>query len=301
MVNYKYTVEILKEGRTIKGRLQEVKKVNKMIEYEFAPTSIFFDLSIFKNSDNIIDKDIIYTGYEYEKAFGKPIKISKREDKYYYALTQFIRGIIINNEKISIKELDQLRLIFDIKMNYSISYKEKNSLYNKLKGIKEIQEFTYKTLEYNSYNLEHLSENNKGKSHIYFYNCFNLTDVVFSILHYLTINKYYKIRKCNHCEKLYLYNHSNNKYCNRNSPIKKYDHLECEQAVRNIIQLCNRRNKVRDEKIEMEYYHNLKKYRSYWKKYKEIATTEPTVENLIRLAKLTSIKYAKEHFYIDED
>ncbi len=152
--------------KCLKGKLQEIKKVNKittidknikidkdtnvgeivntdkknivvkdhekLINYDFVPTSVLCDLSVLEYETNTIDKDIIYIGYKYEKAFETPIKIDKHQDIYYYSFAELIKERIVNNEPISFKELDKLKLFFNINLNYSISYKEKS---NKIKMI----------------------------------------------------------------------------------------------------------------------------------------------------------------------
>ncbi len=304
MRDYKYIVEISRENKKLIGKLYNKKKgINSPETYTFCPTNLLCDLTIMnKNHYFKNDKNLQNMGYKTEYAFGKPIHIDKTENLYYYyPLAELIKDSILNNKKISIEELERIKLFFNINLNYSISLKENNPLYEKLNGKKDIKEFTYIPLEYGHCNINKIFEDNKTKSYKYIYKCDTLTEVIFSILHYLIINKYNKVRRCNHCEKLYFYQHSNSEFCNRKTPIKEYEHLECKQAVKNIKQLCKRRNKIIDEKIDNEYYHNLKKYRASWKKYKEIVNKEPTVEHLRQLATLTSKKYVKKHFYIDEN
>ena len=303
MRDYKYIVEISKENKKLIGKLSNKKKGTSSPEtYTFCPTNLLCDLTIMsKNHYFKNDKDLQNMGYKTEYAFGKPIHIDKAENfYYYYPLAELIKDSILNNKKITIEELEKIKLFFNINLNYCISLKERNSLYDRLKGKKNIKEFTYIPLQYGHCSIDKIFEDNKTKSYKYLYKCDTLTEVIFAILHYLVTNKYNKTRKCNHCEKLYFYKHSNSNYCNRKTPIKAYSHLNCEQAVKDIKQLCERRNKIIDEKIEMEYYHNLKKYRANWKKYKEMVDEKPTVENLKKLAFFTSNKHIKEHYYIDE-
>lgn len=303
MRDYKYIVEISKENKELIGKLYNKKKGTSSQEtYTFCPTNLLCDLTImsrnhyFKN-----DKNLQNMGYKTEYAFGKPIHIDKTENfYYYYPLAELIKDSILNDKKITIEELEKIKLFFNINLNYSIALRERNPFYDKLKGKKNIKEFTYIPLEYGHCNIDKIFEDNKTKSYKYLYKCDTLTEVIFAILHYLITNKYNRTRKCNHCEKFYFYKHSNSNYCNRKTPIKTYSHLNCEQAVKDIKQLCERRNKIIDEKIDMEYYHNLKKYRTYWKKYREKVEEKPTVENLKILAHFTSKKYIKEHYFIDE-
>ncbi len=303
MRNYKYIVEISKENKELIGKLSNKKKGTSSPEtYTFCPTNLLCDLTIMsKNHYFKNDKNLQNMGYKTEYAFGKPIHIDKAENfYYYYPLAELIKDSILNNKKITIEELEKIKLFFNINLNYSISLKERNPLYEKLKGKKNIKEFTYIPLEYGHCNIDKIFEDNKTKSYKYLYKCDTLTEVIFAILHYLVTNKYNKTRKCNHCEKFYFYKHSNSNYCNRKTPIKTYSHLNCEQAVKDIKQLCERRNKIIDEKIDMEYYHNLKKYRANWKVRREEVEKSPTVKNLIKLYNFTSKDFLKKHFYIDK-
>lgn len=44
--------------------------------------------------------------------------------------------MISENKEITLKELEKVKLFFDIKINYTISYKEKDKLYKKINYIK---------------------------------------------------------------------------------------------------------------------------------------------------------------------
>lgn len=295
MENYKYIVEISMEDKRLRGKLQETKKVNKittidknikiddttqvgeiintdkklivlknqqkLINYNFVPNSVLCDLSVFENINNEVDKDNTNTDYIYEKSFDIPIKINKHKDTYYYIFTKLIAERIINNKPIKFKELEKLKLYFDISLDYSISYKEKS------KTIKK--DFDYVPLQCGFCNIEKVFENNDKKSHKYIYKCNTLTDVIFAILHYLVINKYNKIKKCNHCGKLFFYNNERSKYCNRKSPYTLYNKknkLECEQTVRNVKQNFSIKHKRRynenricerslNEYLDVYYFH----------------------------------------------
>lgn len=325
MEDYKYIIEISMENKCLKGKLQEIKKVNKittidknikidkdtnvgeivntdkknivvkdhekLINYDFVPTSVLCDLSVLEYETNTIDKDIIYIGYKYEKAFETPIKIDKHQDIYYYSFAELIKERIVNNEPISFKELDKLKLFFNINLNYSISYKEKS---NKIKN-----DFDYIPLQYGFCNIEKVFENNDKKPHKYIYNCNTLTDVIFAILHYLVMNKYTKIRKCNHCGKLYYYNHEKQIYCKRKSPYENYTHLECEQAVRNIKKKLSDRNKSIKSNLDNYYEHNFEAYIEQWYKYKDEVDKCSSIENLKILEVFTEPSNMKKNFYIN--
>lgn len=305
MQDYKYIVEIIKENKIPKGHLQIIQemKINNKLkiitrDYYFNITNVLCDLATFKYNYNIEDEDIVYAGYDEETAFEKTIKIDKHENVYYYALAEFIKKLIIENKEISVKELEKIKLFFDIKTNYSISYKEKDKLYKKIG--KDISEFTYKPLQYGFSKINAIFENDNKIPHRYIYNCSNLTDVLYSILHYLVLHNYTKIRKCNHCGKLYYYNHSNQRYCNRKSPYEDYTHLECEQAVRNIKQRLSDRNKSIQSHLTYYYEHNFNKYLNHWYELKDKVDLCSSVENLKKLDEFVKPKNIKKNFYIEQ-
>lgn len=297
MKDYKYIVEISMKDKELKGKLQEIKSNYNIINYNFVPTSVLCDLSIFKYETNTDDKDITFIGYEYENAFNESIKINKHKDIYYYSFVELIKERIINNKPISLKELDKIKLFFDIELDYSISYIEEVKE-NKFKNKKA--KFDYIPLQYGFCNISKVFENNKNKAHKYIYHCSNLTDVIFAILHYLTINNYSYVRKCNHCGKLYFYNHRSQIYCKRNSPYEKYTHLDCEQAVRNIKKKLSDRNKSIKVHLDNYYYHNLNRYLDNWYKLKDEVDKCSSVENLKRLEEFTSKENMRKNYYIDE-
>lgn len=298
MQDYKYIVELSMEDKELNGKLQEEKGNYDILNYNFIPTSVLCDLSIFKYKTDMNDRDITFTGYEYEEAFGKAIKIDKHKDTYYYSFVELIKERITNNNAILIKELDKIKLFFDINLNYSISYKEevKENIFKNKKA-----KFDYIPLQYGFCNIEKIFDNDKKKAHRYIYKCITLTDVMFAILHYLIMNNYFEVRKCNHCGKLYYYNHCSNIYCKRNSPYGKYTHLECEKAVRNIKKKLSDRNKSIKAHLDNYYYDNLNRYLDDWYRLKDEVDRCSSVENLKRLQDFTNKESIKKEYYIKED
>ncbi len=76
---------------------------------------------------------------------------------------------------------------------------------------------------------------------------YNLTsnyEIIYGFLYYYAFNGL-KLVKCEHCGRWFATDSLKNKYCTRNSPIERYSHLKCEQAVQNIRQQCGRmRNRI---------------------------------------------------------
>lgn len=266
------------DKKNIKGVFQYSDNNNNLITYEFSPLSVLCDLSIFDFS-NYNDNENIYTGYSNERALNN-IKIDKHKDTYYYSLAQLIKNQILNKKLFTIKDIEKLKLYFDIKLNYSISYLDKNN------GLKPLQ--------YSYCKIDNIIDKDIRKTeHTYIYNCFTLTDVLFSILHYLIYNDYNHIENCNHCNRLYFYNNKKILYCDRNSPYSGYTNLKCEQAVRNIKQYFSRIHK----RIYNNFYNykeeNLNEYLDKYYIYKEKIDECSSIKNLKEMDKYLKSVYKK--------
>lgn len=81
---------------------------------------------------------------------------------------------------------------------------------------------------------------------VYGYETDNMKDLIFSTIHFALENGY-KLVQCEHCGKWFFKSGdrkgSRKKYCDRNSTYSGYEHLNCEQAVRNIKQELQREKK----------------------------------------------------------
>ncbi len=75
------------------------------------------------------------------------------------------------------------------------------------------------------------------------YEKLSLSDYYIAIA-FEVLKRNYKYAVCQHCGKAFFKKSNregnNKKYCKRQSPCKGYEHLQCEQAVRNIKQECTR-------------------------------------------------------------
>lgn len=67
----------------------------------------------------------------------------------------------------------------------------------------------------------------------------SIYDIVYALLFYYALNEL-KLAKCEHCGRWFATESFKRKYCNQKSPVPKYTHLNCEQAVENIRQQCAR-------------------------------------------------------------
>lgn len=268
---YIISISLVRENdkKVIKGIFQYSDEDNNLITYNFSPLSILSNLSIYNYSDSNND-EIVFTGYSEECALNN-IKIDKHDDTYYYSFAQLIKKHIKENNLFTIKDIEKMKLFFDIKFNYSISFLDKK------KSLKPLQ-YSYCKIE------DIINKDIKRTEHTYIYNCFTLTDVLFSILHYLIYNDYNHIGHCNHCDKLYFYNNQKILYCDRNSPYEGYTNLKCEQAVRNIKQHFSRIHKRIYDRL---YYYEggLDEYLDEYYKYKDEIDKCSSIKNLKEMEK----------------
>lgn len=75
--------------------------------------------------------------------------------------------------------------------------------------------------------------------------------VVYALLYYYSYNGL-RIVQCGLCNKWFSTSNMREKFCARNAPLAGYEHLHCEQAVRNALQNLQRRKK----KIYAKLYEN---------------------------------------------
>lgn len=97
-----------------------------------------------------------------------------------------------------------------------------------------------------SLKIEHLNIDDNKSDFIFYYESDNIRDIVFSTIHFALENGY-KFSQCSHCGRWFFKDGSRagsrKKYCNRKSTFNGYEHLPCEQAVRNINQELQREKK----------------------------------------------------------
>lgn len=113
----------------------------------------------------------------------------------------------------------------------------------------------------------------------------SIYDVVYGLLYYYAINGL-KLAKCEHCGQWFATTSFKNKYCSRKSNFPGYEHLPCEQAVRNILQRCGRtKNRIETKMRAVSYSHpNIDVFcESFCKTCDNLyyqAKSSPTKENL---------------------
>jgi len=256
-----YSVTITDDSGKLRG---EVNNHADNSIFEFDPLTALCDLldpSVFREDMGRLPKTHkahpFFMGREYkgEDVFMKEYRFTTM----LYALSN-LKNIIVEKKSFSLSELEIAKQVFDLKFSYKIEFKEKNILYewgyktNPING-ERVYEYHYLPIEYHfDFNWDELFAEYKDNAHMFSYSCYNEQDIIFSVLHYLILNKY-KFRKCGHCGKYFATKTDKFIYCNRKSPYKGYgifsgfEHLECEQAVRNIRQEIRRDKKRIDEDI----------------------------------------------------
>ena len=118
----------------------------------------------------------------------------------------------------------------------------------------------------------------------YSYESTDIKDIIFASIHFVLENGY-KFSQCSHCGRWFFKDGSRagsrKKYCNRKSTFNGYEHLPCEQAVRNINQELQREKKriynsmVREHlSTEQFIYDFLDECAEYMTKIKKCASVE---------------------------
>ena len=159
---------------------------------------------------------------------------------------------IINKEfdlgymlQIPKKEIDQFNhVISGIKNIITISYNQQSTIdLTLLELLRPYYEITYIfsplsnvenqicELYYGSFDFEDVIQRKEEMYQGYFYKCFSISDIIFSILHFLAINNY-KYSRCAHCERFFATTTYKEQYCPRLSTYPNREQLQCAKAVK---------------------------------------------------------------------
>lgn len=200
----------------------------------FNPLTALCDLRNLRHKDKDLkdDKSVIDTSIKSENAFGISFKINKAEDGAYFLLVNYINDMIKNNNVVSIKDLEKLRLYFGLKLDYTITYKKLTCLkVNKKNNIK----YRYVPLNYYCKFDEMDLKNIDKKPHKYIYNCYTIADVIFAVLHFLVLHGYNDVKKCENCYKYFFSTKaSREKYCEREKNNCKNIIKDLTQEIKNL-------------------------------------------------------------------
>lgn len=149
---------------------------------------------------------------------------------------------------------------------------------------------------------------------IYSYESDNIENIIFSSVHFALTNGY-KFVECAHCGRWFFKEGnrtgSRKEYCDRNSTFKGYEHLNCEQAVRNIKQQCGRikkrieakaNNANKDIILNHSYSHFVWNLQKQCEQFTNKSQKSNTVENLSAyMCFLISVEKRKEWQHYGSD
>ena len=191
--------------------------------------------------------------------------------------------------KFSLGEFEIIKQTHKLKFSCEIGFKHKRLFED---------EFYYSPISYsNETSLKAIFEENNNTPYRFMYTCYSMEDIIFSVFHFLVLMDY-KFNMCHHCLKFFATTTLKRKYCNRKSPYPKYEHLPCEEAVRNIKQLLARKRKVIYDKLSTYYaYAVQEEFVSLCDEKKKIIDKHSTVEDLKDYEDFLSKKNIKRLFY----
>ena len=234
---------------------------------------------------------------EYQAAIDKGFPRPHGFTLFYNAVDE-LKVIFENNQNASLNRFEVYKQFYGLEFTNVIEFQRINPMYNKHEFCKKHNwlkndpdsEYQYETLSYdkksdNSHTMKAVLEDadNQDVPKRFTYVCHSLEDIIFSVWHYLILLRY-KFNRCNHCGNHFATKTLKQKYCKRNSPYEAYQHLGCEQAVRNIAQKLKRRKNA----IERHYREDIKfqlqfdpvEFDVLCKKYSDASKRYSSVKNL---------------------
>lgn len=310
MCSYKYLVTISNEDNIVRGNLKEVNSGNR--QANFNPLTVLGDLldivtytgiSPHPQDSYSLNEDYkthpFFLGHEYK---GNPLfKETYCLQDFFLAVNE-LKVIITSNSRFSMNKFEILKQFLSLRFTYKIEFREINPLY-KL-GYKEnpinlepVNEYQYMPLKYTyDYNMKFMFDDNNESPHKFTYTCFEIKDIIFSVLHYLVLLEY-KFSRCEHCRKYFATKDLSHVYCNRNSPYKGREDLACGEAVDRLMTKIMKRKKSIKAYLYDYYPHNANKFLYEFSTYKSAVKS---VSNLEMLEFITSKNYVKNKWYRDE-
>lgn len=231
-----------------------------------------FHLATKENFNSFDDFD-----YEKEYAFGKTITVDNRTQ--YVATVSTILYLMEDSystqQPIDLHKIELLKSYLDITFQFTPLKKSLNKWAPYLKNSVTTYELP---IHYSHYSISSALKFDVTDLDFYSYNCYSLSDLIYAILHYLALCKY-KFNKCPHCGRYFATTTYKQKYCHMGSPYLGYEHLYCEQAVRNILQDLRRLRKRIFYNLYENYY-GYEEFQSISKKYINAVKNEPSIQNI---------------------
>lgn len=173
------------------------------------------------------------------------LKFKNEQRTQYRAVLNGIEFLMKkSNEKqseIKPEHIEILRPYFDITFKFTPIAKVTNPSSN-----------SFPPIHHSSFSIEEVLQKKESLYYDYFYQCYSPSDILFSVLHFLALNKY-KFRTCNHCGKYFATTNLKKQYCNRFSEYPGYEKYDCYNAVKRIRQEIQRKH-VRIKNNLNQYY-----------------------------------------------
>jgi hypothetical protein len=312
-----YRVTITNEDGKIRSTLQELNNLRMVRQKEFDLLTVLGDLlnvvtcdgsSPYPQDNYSFKPDYMNHPFFLDKAFrGKQLfqePLCFRS--FFFALNQ-LNEIITKNKRLSASEFEVLKQFLSLTFTFKIELREINPLYKldyRVNPINQEKVFPYQyvPLSYNyDFSMEKIFVENRDTANRFIYSCSSMEDVIFSVLHYLVLFKY-KFGKCNHCSNYFATQTLKQKYCNRKSPYKEYEHVDCEQAVRNIKQKCVRRMGHVCSNLNEFYEQDVSIiFNNVYEVYKKAVDECSSVKNLFMLDQFLSTDNVKKNWYKEEN
>ena len=306
MRKHKCLVTIANEGNIVRGNLRELRSNGKQTDFD--PLTVLGDLlnavTYTATSSHPQDNYSLKEGYSQHPFFlGRKYRGDTNLGDYrhrpLFVAVNELNEVISNNIHFSMSEFEILKQFLSLNFVYQIEFREANPFFELGYAInpgnnKAVQEYQYVPVQYTyNYDMELMFGDNSDTPHRFTYNCFEIKDVIFSVLHYLTLLDY-KFRKCEHCGNYFATKTLKTIYCNRNSPYTGYEHLPCGEAVDHIMtSLMKRRHS-----IKTYLYNNYSDRASdFLYEFSEQKRLGRSVSNLEMLEHITSKEYVKQKWY----
>ncbi|WP_074962389.1 DUF6076 domain-containing protein [Ruminococcus albus] len=113
-----------------------------------------------------------------------------------------------------------------------------------------------------------------------------MADILFSVLHFLSINDY-KYNRCEHCGRYFATTNLKNLYCDRKSDYPHFEKLTCYEAVKRIRQDIQRKHRQIYKNLSANYLpEQLNKFESEYIKSLEELKKQSNYTNIDNCYKL---------------
>lgn len=317
MQNNNFRVIIISRDSKISGTLQELTSGHIVNKKAFDPMTVlgdllnvatYEDISPYPQGNFSFKQDYTKHPFFLDKPFcGNALFQAPLCFRSFFVSLNTLKEIITNNKRLSMSEFEILKQFLSLKFTFKIEVREIDPLYelgyqvNPINNEKVVKYHYVSLSDTHDFSIKQVFDRISKTAFRFNYFCSSIEDIAFSVLHYLILFEY-QFLKCNHCGNYFAAKTLKHKYCKRRSPYKKYEHLECEQAVRNIKQNCVRRQgHVCDHLRELYGQDVSDNFYTEYATYKKAADECSSVENLLLLEQFLSIERIKQEWYQAEN